>query len=375
MLQIGVTVLTEKAQNRREAFIEELLSSNFTTYFAATHPKYSTGNKAFRFTPTPVSAAVPYSWKYQDARSKLFELSDLLTVDEAERRNINFVNPALRNFMPAASLPTLRGGIQLLLPGEKACTHRHSANAFRFILEAPDSGASTVVEGTKIPMHPGDLVMTPNWSWHDHHNESGSHAIWYDGLDVLMAYWIGGVFSQEFKDVAGDSYQAIRQTADPVVHCYGPGLLHRKTMFPEHVPASDNPLLYYPYSRARQALQNLLEAGAGNEYDGVLMEYVNPINGGPTFPSMNTAIRMVPGKSTLEARHRTENIIFITVEGSVTFHLPDDQTFDTKPFDVTAIPSWVPYTITNSDQDAAVLFSNSDRPLFQKLGFYREATV
>jgi gentisate 1,2-dioxygenase len=374
-LQIEVTVLTEKAQNRREAFIEELLSSNFTTYFAVTHPKYSTGNKAFRFTPTPVSAAVPYSWKYQEARAKLFELSDLLTVEEAERRNINFVNPALRNFMPAASLPTLRGGIQLLLPGEKAHTHRHSANAFRFILEAPDSGASTVVEGTRIPMHPGDLVMTPNWSWHDHHNESGSHAIWYDGLDVLMAYWMGGVFSQEFTDVAGESYQTVRQTADPVVHCYGPGLLHRKTMLPDQVPASANPLLYYPYSRARQALQDLLEAGAGNEHDGVLMEYVNPINGGPTFPSMNTAIRMVPGKSTLEARHRTENIIFIAMEGSVTFHLPDDQRFDTKPFDVTAIPSWVPYTVTNSDQDAAVLFSNSDRPLFQKLGFYREATV
>jgi gentisate 1,2-dioxygenase len=368
-------VLTDKAQNRREAFIEQLVASNFTTYFAVTHPKYSTGNKAFRFTPTPVSAADPYSWKYQDARARLFELSDLLTVDEAERRNINFVNPALKSFMPAASLPTLRGGIQLLLPGEKAYTHRHSANAFRFILEAPESGASTVVEGTKIPMHVGDLVMTPNWCWHDHHNESDSHAIWYDGLDVLMAYWIGGVFSQEFKDVGGESYQPIRQAAETVVNSYAPGLLHRKTMLPEHIPAANNPLLYYPYARARQALANLLEAGAGNEHDGVLMEYVNPVNGGPTFPPMNTAIRMVRGKSTLEAKHRTENIIFITVEGSVTFHLPDDQTFETKPFDVTAIPSWVPYTITNADRDAAVLFSNSDRPLFEKLGFYREAAI
>ena len=80
----------------------------------------------------------------------------------------------------------------ILLPGERAYTHRHSANAFRFILEAPDRGASTVVDGTRIPMQPGDLVMTPNWTWHDHHNESDTHAIWYDGLDVLMAYWLGG---------------------------------------------------------------------------------------------------------------------------------------------------------------------------------------
>jgi gentisate 1,2-dioxygenase len=367
-------VLTETATSRRETFIQELLASNFTTYFAVTHPKYSKGNKAFRFTPTPVSAAVPYSWKYEEARARLFELSELLTVDEAERRNINFVNPALKDFMPAASLPTLRGGIQLLLPGEKAYTHRHSANAFRFILEAPEAGASTVVEGTKIPMHRGDLVMTPNWTWHDHHNESDSHTIWYDGLDVLMAYWIGAVFSQELKDAVGESYQAIRQGVGDVVHCYGAGLLHRKTMFPEHIPGTDNPLLYYPYRESRQALQHLLETGAGNPFDGLMIEYVNPMNGGPTFPTMNTALRMVPGKSRLEARHRTENVIFITVEGSVTFQLPD-QTFTTSPSDVTAIPSWVPYTIVNDAKEPAVLFSNSDRPLFEKLGFYREAAV
>ena len=210
-----MAVLTDAAQSRREQFIQELLASNFTTYFAVTHPKYSKGNKAFRFTPTPLSAAAPHSWKYQEARAKLFELGELLTVEEAERRNINFVNPALRDFMPAATLTTLRGGIQLLLAGEKAYTHRHAANAFRFVLEAPEQGAYTTVEGTKIPMRPGDLVMTPNWTWHDHHNESDTHAIWYDGLDVLMAYFIGGVFSQELKDVSGEEYQQVRHTAEP----------------------------------------------------------------------------------------------------------------------------------------------------------------
>ena len=90
---------------------------------------------------------------------------------------------------------------------------------------------------------------------------------------------------------------------------------------------------------------------------------------------MSTAIRIVPGNSTLEARHRTENVMFITMEGSVTFQLPENQTFQTAPFDVTAIPSWVPYTISNPDKAPAVLFSNSDRPLFEKLGFYREADI
>ena len=244
---------TEKIDSRREEFIQELLSSNFTTFFVASHPKYSTGNKAFRFTPTPVSAAVPHSWRYRDARAKLFELGGLLTVDEAERRNINFVNPALKDFMPAASLPTLRGGIQLMLPARRPTRIATRPTRSDSSSRPRRSGACTVVEETKIPMHPGDLVMTPNWTWHDHHNESDSHAIWYDGLDVLMAYWIGGGFSQDLKSVSGESYQTIRRTADQVVACYGRGLLHRKAMFPEHIPASDNTLLYYPYSRARQA--------------------------------------------------------------------------------------------------------------------------
>ena len=89
----------------REAFIEDLVANNFTTFFVATHPKYSDSNPAFRFTPSPVSIAVPYSWSYADARDRLMNLSTLLTAEEAERRNINFVNPTLKDFMPGAALP------------------------------------------------------------------------------------------------------------------------------------------------------------------------------------------------------------------------------------------------------------------------------
>ena len=364
--------MNEQAKTPREIFIQDLIENNLTTFFVATHPKYSKSNPAFRFTPTPVSMAIPFSWSYADARERLIALSDLLTQEEAERRNVNFVNPALKDFMPAAALPTLRGGIQLLLPDEKAYSHRHSANAFRLILEAPESGAYTTVEGNQLPMHMGDLILTPNWTWHDHHNEGDSHVIWYDGLDVLMAYWIGGVFYEEMKDVSDKEYQEVKQQSNGVTDNYGPGLIHRKTMFPDHIPASDNTLIYYPYSKTRQYLQDLSDQGAGNPHEGILLEYVNPVNCGPAFPSMSVCTRMVNGKSTVEAMHRTENIIYITMEGSVTFKLPDNKTFTTKPHDVTAIPSWVPYSIVNNDKEPAVLTSQSDRPVFQALGFYRE---
>ena len=356
----------------REAFVDDLVANNFTTYFVATHPKYSKSNPAFRFTPSPVSIAVPYSWAYTDARKRLMDLSSLLTQEEAERRNINFVNPALKDFMPGAALPTLRGGVQLLLPGEQAYSHRHSANAFRLVLEAPESGAYTTVEGNRLPMSKGDLILTPNWTWHDHHNEGDSHVIWYDGLDVLMAYWIGGVFYEEMKDVSGNDYQTILHESNAVTDAFGAGLLHRKQMFPDHIPQSDNTLIYYPYSKARQLLTELADQGAGNPHEGVLVDYVNPLNCGPTFPSMGVSIRLIGGKSTVEAMHRTENVMFVTMEGSVTFHLPDKQTFTTQPHDATAIPSWVPYSISNNEAEPAVLVSHSDRPVFEALGFYRE---
>ena len=189
----------------------------------------------------------------------------------------------------------------------------------------PKSGAFTVVEGTRIPMHPGDLVMTPNWTWHDHHNESDSHAIWYDGLDVLMAYFLGGVFSQELKDVSGDAYQPEKQHADAVVSCYGPGLriagrCSRNT-FRRPTTRCSTIRIATPGRRCRISSSRR----RATHTTVCVLEYVNPVNGGSTFPTMNTCISMVPGNTRLEARHRTENIIFITMEGSATFHAAGQQ--------------------------------------------------
>ncbi len=364
--------MSAKHEVSREAFIEDLIANNFTTYFVATHSKSANSNPAYRFTSSPVSVAVPYSWSYGDARERLMSLSSLLTTEEAERRNINFVNPALKDFMPAATLPTLRGGIQLLLSDEQAYAHRHSANAFRLVLEAPESGAYTNVEGNRLPMSVGDLILTPNWTWHDHHNEGDSHVIWYDGLDVLMAYWIGGVFFEEMEGVTGEKYQDVTHEANAVTDNFGAGMLHRRQMYPDTIPASNNPLIYYPYSKARAALASLAAQGAGEPREGIVIEYVNPVTNGPAFPSMGTSIRLIKEHSSVTAMHRTENIVFITMEGSVTFHLPNDEKFTVEPYDVTAIPSWVPYSISNDSGTPAVLFSQTDRPLFKALGFYRE---
>ena len=57
---------------------------------------------------------------------------------------------------------TLVANIQIVMPGEIARAHRHSAAALRLIIEG--RGGYTVVNGERVPMFPGDLVLTPNWA-------------------------------------------------------------------------------------------------------------------------------------------------------------------------------------------------------------------
>ena len=68
------------------------------------------------------------------------------------------------------------------MPGEVAPAHRHSQSALRFIIEG--HGAYTAVEGERTMMEPGDFVITPSWTWHDHGNDTDQPMVWLDGLDM-----------------------------------------------------------------------------------------------------------------------------------------------------------------------------------------------
>lgn len=131
------------------------------------------------FPAQPKSRAVPYRWSWRELRPHLLHFSETLSLDEAERRVLMLVNPGLTD--PPATVNTLYAGLQIILPGETAQAHRHTSNAFRFILEG--SGAWTTVDGERVFMEPGDLLLTPGWHWHDHTHEGDAPMIWLDALD------------------------------------------------------------------------------------------------------------------------------------------------------------------------------------------------
>src|SRR5438105_14484067 len=145
---------------------------------------------------TPRTPCVPALWRYAVVREHLLEAGALITAKEAERRRLVLENPALRG---AASIThTLYAGLQLILPGEVAPSHRHSQSALRFVLEG--NGAYTAVDGERTTMHPGDFIITPSWTFHDHGNPGGEPVIWLDGLDVRIVRTFAAQFHEPFPE-------------------------------------------------------------------------------------------------------------------------------------------------------------------------------
>ncbi len=93
---------------------------------------------------------------------------------------------------------TIYGGIQLILPGEIAPAHRHVAFALRFIIEGKQG--FTAVEGQKMIMERGDVILTPSWHWHDHGNEGQDPVIWLDGLDLPLFKYAPVNFAEMYNE-------------------------------------------------------------------------------------------------------------------------------------------------------------------------------
>ena len=154
-----------------------------------------TGEKLFRNTDGPQPAGAPCLWKWAEVRSLLDEAAEVMPESHTARRSLMFDNPGL----PRGTTHTMAMGMQLIRPGETAWTHRHSIAALRFTIEGA-ANLYTVVDGEPYPMEDNDLVLTPGWTWHDHHNESDKPAIWLDVRDVPRMGALNQVFYESFGE-------------------------------------------------------------------------------------------------------------------------------------------------------------------------------
>ena len=316
----------------------------------------------------PRPAAVPCLWPYADVRPFIERAGQLITAEEAIRRVLILENPGL----PGRSSVTgsLYAGLQLILPGEIAPAHRHTQSALRFIVEG--SGAYTAVNGERTTMHPGDFIITPSWTWHDHGNEGREPVVWLDGLDIPTV----GFFDAGFAENATSKTQEVARPEGASAALHGSNMAPMTHAAAQpHGPTS--PLFSYPYERARDALTSLARFAPADPWDGIKLRYTNPATGGWPMPTIATFLQRLPAGFRGRPYRQTDGAVYSVVEGHGRANVISDageeastQTFAFGPRDHFVVPSWA--SVSLEAEDDAILFSFSDRPAQQALGLWRE---
>ncbi|GAN80541.1 gentisate 1,2-dioxygenase [Acidocella aminolytica] len=305
--------------------------------------------------PRPVAA--PAHWSFDLLRKFALQAGKLITAEQAERRVIVLENPALRGQSQITT--SLYAGVQLILPGEVAPTHRHTASALRLLLEG--EGGYTIVDGERVEMHPGDFIITPTWSLHDHGSDSDQPVIWLDGLDVPIVKLLNAGFAED----SGNGRQTVVHPEGDSLARYGSGLTPVN-----YIPKTAvSPIFWYPYARTREALERMRQRAEWDPAEGLRLTFTDPTTGGSPIQTMAAFMQLLPaGFSGSEVRS-TDGAVYSVVEGSGRVTV-GDITWEVKPRDIFVVPGWAWHRL--AAETDLILFSFSDRPLQQKLGFWRE---
>jgi gentisate 1,2-dioxygenase len=320
---------------------------------------YGLWELASQMTKHPEPKAIPYMWKASLIEAIVRESGEAVPVGE-ERRAMQLFNPGLEGRW--ATTNTMIAAVQLLLPGESARAHRHTPTAIRFIMDG--HGGYTSVDGERVYMAPGDLILTPSWAWHDHGNETDRPVVWMDGLDVPLVQALNAMFFQMYEV----PQFPLTKPNNASAHLHGHASLN-PTWVKERPRSS--PLLLYAWDKTWPSLSGLRDF-PGDPFDDIALEYTHPQTGQALLPTMACWIQMIrPGKRLAAHRH-TGSAVFYVVQGTGETII-DGCRFAWGRGDIIALPSWALHEHVNlSPHEDAVLFSIQDRPVLEALGLYRE---
>jgi gentisate 1,2-dioxygenase len=343
---------TSTRERERTAYYGDIARKSMTPLWESLHnlvPKE----------PRPQAQAA--IWKYREIRDLVMAAGDIISAEEAVRRVLILENPGLPG--KSSMTPALYAGLQLILPGEIAPSHRHTQSALRFIVEG--ASAWTAVNGERTTMRPGDFIITPSWTWHDHGNaslnEGGEPVVWLDGLDIPIV----GSLDAGFAETYPESTQPVQRPQGDSLARFG------HNMAPVRYRSEDptSPIFSYPYDRTREALDVLYRNGELDEWDGVKLRYLNPVTGGWPMPTMATFMQFLPAGFRGRTYRSTDATVYSVVEGAGTVSIGNtDFTFEAK--DIFVVPSWRPVSLSTTSE--AVIFSYSDRPVLTALNLLRE---
>ncbi len=317
--------------------------------------------------------AQPHHWRYKDIQPCLLEAADLVPLEMSERRSLIMMNPALRPSV--ATVTTLFAAYRINVPHEIAPAHRHSPNAIRFGL----TGATnfTSVNGENITFGPGDLVLTPHDTWHNHGNGPDDASVNLSVLDMPLVNVLNATYFEfDYKEeLGGGSAQKRVQSAkvpdDYSQRMYGTGgLMPRGGVSHSRGAGTSSPMFVYRWENTERMLRQLRDREP-DPHQGTLVEFINPVTGGPTYKTMTFFVMLLrPGEKLLAMRQTASQIC--TVFRGRGSSIVGKARFDWEQFDTFCIPGgeWYEHANTNTSagEDAIILIS-SDEPTLRILGF------
>lgn len=322
----------------------------------------------------PQSKATPHRWSWTSLLELATAAGTLVPVGRGgERRAIALANPSLGG-RPYAT-PTLWAAIQYLMPGEDAPEHRHTQNAFRFVVEG--EGVWTVVERDPIPMRRGDFLPQAGTNWHAHHHAASTPMAWVDGLDIPFQYEIEAQFFDAGREQLSAAEHATPQRSRAERLWGHPGI----APVSQYGATAGSPLLAYRWADTDAALADQLELEregfAGVVEPGhALVRFTNPTTGGDVLPTIRTQFHRITRGTQTATRRETGSSVYQVFDGSGRVDVGAFSWSVTRG-DLFVVPSWQPLTVTSeaspsdSDSGALDLFQFGDAPIFDRLNLFR----
>lgn len=302
------------------------------------------------------ASEAPFLWKWEPLLDGLLKASETIGIEQAERRAIRLVNPHLPGKTTSHSLQVT---FSIVNPGEVARAHRHNMAAIRFVVQG--KGAYTAVDGEKFFMEEGDLILTPNWTWHDHHNESEDPIIWLDGLDGPLIQSLNVLF---FEEAEAPEQAITRRTGESLSRM---GFARAVKTDPNHARGVP---FRYAWKETYAALTAMGEADR-DPYDGIILRYINPATGHYTYPTMSCEAQLLNAEERTGMHRHTSTAIYHVFRGQGRTKVGEGY-LDWRKGDSFVIPLWQWHCHENTSKDEAILFSINDRPIMESLQLYRE---
>ncbi len=321
MLDTPTNVAGKSADSNRETLAAEVRRLNLTLGWEL---RAAAGDS----TAQAPSKFIPAHWSYEACKMLLNSAGRSIDVSLAERRNLLLRNPIEGNSFWTAS--TLLAAYQMILPGEFAPVHRHTPSALRVIIEG--AGTYSVVNGEKMPMETGDVLLTPGGSWHSHGHDGDEPAYWLDGLDSPLVRLLE-VMSFEVPAERHDAAMRVLATS------------------PLRFAADD----------IRRGLDTAKPDPEGVRGAAIKLH-------APDMPTLELLVQRLPAGASTRSGRSTANRVYSVMEGNGT-SIVGDQRFTWCRGDTFVVPSWV--KMQHRAATDVVLFELSDETLKRFCRFYR----